>query len=457
MPPRTVRILPQTTRTGWMPGTSVMRALSHYWRLTREDNAAAHDAARAGDRDRSPLRPGARPARHQSSVQRPHGLGGQGDQRDRSPSAPRWPQFGPTARIPGRTMPWAAFTCSRGASRMRWPNSEHALRLNPNFCLAHGYYGLALGFCGRWKEGEEAAHRALRLSPRDPFSALYYGSLPTPSSSDATTTKPCSSRARPSVFTPTSSAATAGSPRRPACPGRPRLRRRPCASCAGRSPTFPWRGWPTRCRDVEVRVEDRLALGAEKLRLGLDPLARLLLFGVVQQARFQIRTISGCLSATLCFSPGSLARSKSSVLPGRVAILTSFHLPLRIAPRNGLDVDQDVVVRRRLPFGERSANVLAVERMVGLPLPPARASSVGMTSTMCSGSLTTAGLSLAGQLTNAGTRTPPSCSDALAAAERRVRGRRLRAESHAAARRAFLRRPGAGGEQRAASRRRCRW
>jgi tetratricopeptide (TPR) repeat protein len=41
--------------------------------------------------------------------------------------------------------------------------------------VAQGYYGLALAFCGRWKEGEEAARRALRLSPRDPFSALYYG------------------------------------------------------------------------------------------------------------------------------------------------------------------------------------------------------------------------------------------------------------------------------------------
>jgi hypothetical protein len=29
--------------------------------------------------------------------------------------------------------------------------------------------------CGRWEEGDLAARRALRLSPRDPFSALYYG------------------------------------------------------------------------------------------------------------------------------------------------------------------------------------------------------------------------------------------------------------------------------------------
>jgi tetratricopeptide (TPR) repeat protein len=52
---------------------------------------------------------------------------------------------------------------------------ELALRLNPNFSLAQGYYGVALCYCGRWEEGDLAARRALRLSPRDPFSAIYYG------------------------------------------------------------------------------------------------------------------------------------------------------------------------------------------------------------------------------------------------------------------------------------------
>jgi tetratricopeptide (TPR) repeat protein len=52
---------------------------------------------------------------------------------------------------------------------------ELALRLNPNFSLAQGYYGLALSYCGRYEEADEAARRALRLSPRDPFSAVYMG------------------------------------------------------------------------------------------------------------------------------------------------------------------------------------------------------------------------------------------------------------------------------------------
>jgi tetratricopeptide (TPR) repeat protein len=52
---------------------------------------------------------------------------------------------------------------------------ELALRLNPNFSLAQAFYGVTLCYCGRWEEGDLAARRALRLSPRDPFSALYYG------------------------------------------------------------------------------------------------------------------------------------------------------------------------------------------------------------------------------------------------------------------------------------------
>jgi TolB-like protein len=52
---------------------------------------------------------------------------------------------------------------------------ELALRLNPNFAMAHGYYGLSLSYSGRWQEGDAAARRAISLSPRDPFLGVYYG------------------------------------------------------------------------------------------------------------------------------------------------------------------------------------------------------------------------------------------------------------------------------------------
>ncbi len=52
---------------------------------------------------------------------------------------------------------------------------ELALRLNPNFALAQAYYGLALAYNNRWQEADEAVRRAIRLSPRDPYLAVYCG------------------------------------------------------------------------------------------------------------------------------------------------------------------------------------------------------------------------------------------------------------------------------------------
>jgi tetratricopeptide (TPR) repeat protein len=52
---------------------------------------------------------------------------------------------------------------------------ELALRLNPSFSPARGLYGVALSYRGRWEEGDRAAREALKLSPRDPFAAIYCG------------------------------------------------------------------------------------------------------------------------------------------------------------------------------------------------------------------------------------------------------------------------------------------
>jgi tetratricopeptide (TPR) repeat protein len=68
-------------------------------------------------------------------------------------------------RVPG----WAVFCQARLIL-----TANDGVRL-PNFSLAQGYYGLALSYSGRWEEADAAARRALRLSPRDPFSAVYYG------------------------------------------------------------------------------------------------------------------------------------------------------------------------------------------------------------------------------------------------------------------------------------------
>ena len=52
---------------------------------------------------------------------------------------------------------------------------ETSLNLNPNCSLTRAYYGLSLAYCGRWEEAVAATDRALRLSPRDPFAAIYTG------------------------------------------------------------------------------------------------------------------------------------------------------------------------------------------------------------------------------------------------------------------------------------------
>ena len=76
--------------------------------------------------------------------------------------------------------PWArhALGCVHLISRRfdhALAEQELALSLNPNFALAQSIYGLILSFFGRWEDAYTVVTRALRLSPRDPLSALYNG------------------------------------------------------------------------------------------------------------------------------------------------------------------------------------------------------------------------------------------------------------------------------------------
>ncbi len=152
----------------------VMRALSHYWRVTRQDNVVAQallEKAIAIDPNYGQAL-GVLAASHTFSAHM-----GWADMATAVPIAER----AALAAIRADSEdPWAhhALGCVYLFTR-RFDDSlaefELALRLNPNFSLAQGYYGLALSYCGRWEEADEAARRALRLSPRDPFSAIYCG------------------------------------------------------------------------------------------------------------------------------------------------------------------------------------------------------------------------------------------------------------------------------------------
>jgi TolB-like protein len=152
----------------------VMRALSHYWRVTRQDNLVAQallEKATAIDPNYGQAL-GVLAASHTFSAHM-----GWADMTTAAPLAER---AALAAILADSEDPWAhyALGCAYLYNR-RFDDSlaefELALRLNPNFSLAQGYHGLALSYCGRWQEGIVAASRALRLSPRDPYSAIYCG------------------------------------------------------------------------------------------------------------------------------------------------------------------------------------------------------------------------------------------------------------------------------------------
>jgi TolB-like protein len=152
----------------------VMRALSHYWRVTRQDNVVAQallEKATTIDPNYGQAL-GVLAASQTFSAHM-----GWAEMATVAPIAERAAQ---AAILADSEDPWAHYALgSVYLFKRRFDDSlaefELALRLNPNFSLAQGYYGLTLSYCGRWEEGDLAARRALRLSPRDPFSAVYYG------------------------------------------------------------------------------------------------------------------------------------------------------------------------------------------------------------------------------------------------------------------------------------------
>lgn len=152
----------------------VMRALSHYWRVTREDNHLARQFLERA----IALSPDYAQALAVFAVSTMFGahMGWQ-DAAVAVPVAERAALDAVRADIDD---PWAHLALAtihlhKGRFEESLAEFEWALRLNPNFSLALGYYGLVLPSVGRWREGADAARRALRLSPRDPFSAIFSG------------------------------------------------------------------------------------------------------------------------------------------------------------------------------------------------------------------------------------------------------------------------------------------
>ena len=151
----------------------VMRALSHYWRVTRQDNVVAQallEKAISIDPNYGQAL-GVLATSYMFCVHM-----GWADHK----AIKRAEQAAVAAIRADNEDPWAHQALG-GVYMLerRYEDSlaefERALQLNPNFAMAQAYYGISLTYNGRWQEGYDAAQRAIRLSPRDPFQAVYYG------------------------------------------------------------------------------------------------------------------------------------------------------------------------------------------------------------------------------------------------------------------------------------------
>ncbi|WP_431205378.1 winged helix-turn-helix domain-containing protein [Bradyrhizobium betae] len=152
----------------------VMRALSHYWRITREDNTAAQALLEQATALDSAY------GKALGLLATSHIFGAHMGWADMAATVPVAERAALAAVEADREDAWAhhglAYTY---LFRRRFDDAlaefELTLTLNPNFAMAHAFYGVTLCYAGRWQDGDVAARRALRLSPRDPLAAIYCG------------------------------------------------------------------------------------------------------------------------------------------------------------------------------------------------------------------------------------------------------------------------------------------
>ena len=152
----------------------VMRALSHYWRVTRQDNMVAQallEKAIAIDPNYGQAL---------GLLAASHMFGAHMGWTELETALPIAERAALSAIRADSEDPWAHYALASVYLLTRnfddsLAEFELAIRLNPSFSPARGYYGVALAYCGRWEEGDLAARQALRLSPRDPFAAVYCG------------------------------------------------------------------------------------------------------------------------------------------------------------------------------------------------------------------------------------------------------------------------------------------
>lgn len=152
----------------------VMRALAHYWRVTRQDNVVAQALLEKA----ISIDPNYGQALGVLATS--HAFTAHMGWEDMATAMPIAERAARAAIRADSEDPWAHHALGHALLFARrfddcLAEFELALQLNPSFALAQGFYGLALSYCGRWEDGDLAARRALRLSPRDPCAAIYCG------------------------------------------------------------------------------------------------------------------------------------------------------------------------------------------------------------------------------------------------------------------------------------------
>src|SRR5712691_3744711 len=154
----------------------VIRALSHMWRLTRNDNAAALDLLSAALR-LDPTYARALGLHAWLSLWHVHNGFSTAGLAATLPSAAERAR---AAVASDRNDAWARLALGFAHMYRR----EHtdaieelhaALDLNPNFALGHSCLGLTLAYGGKGDEAVGCFEQAMRLSPRDPFFSVFAG------------------------------------------------------------------------------------------------------------------------------------------------------------------------------------------------------------------------------------------------------------------------------------------
>jgi TolB-like protein/Tfp pilus assembly protein PilF len=150
----------------------VARGLSHFWRFTKSDSAAAISNLRHAVANHPDYAPAHSMLACALLISSYVGWTSPGQERDLAAS------LACRAIALDDSDPWAHFGLGLVALMGRLPDDalryfKSALAINPNFATAAGFVGFTLALDGQTGEALLHFERAMRISPRDPFNSLF--------------------------------------------------------------------------------------------------------------------------------------------------------------------------------------------------------------------------------------------------------------------------------------------